>query len=304
MAGKLEQIEYYENTILTQSGENRLIAWHNVLLRDDAGNITGSLSSGEDITERKLAEEQVKSLNQDLQKRAAELETVNKELDAFAYSISHDLRAPLRHIEGFLQLLKQNISASLNEQSEHYMTTILRVSNRMGRMIDDLLTFSRMERQALSKADIDLEKLIHEIIDDFKFETNDRTIKWHIGDLPVVWADRTLISSVLTNLISNAIKFTKTRSIAEIEIGGDNQQGESIIFVRDNGVGFNMTYIDKLFGAFQRLHNTREFEGSGIGLANVYRIIKRHGGRTWAEGKLDESATFYFSLPSSGTGAD
>ncbi|MFH1985277.1 MAG: response regulator [Pseudomonadota bacterium] len=298
MAGEIEPVEYYENPVLTIGGQERLVAWHNALLRDNNENITGTLSSGEDVTERKHTEEQIINLNRDLQKRAAALEAANKELEGFTYSVSHDLRAPLRHIDGFLGLLKKKAGTALDDQSRHYMDTISSAANKMGLLIDDLLSFSRMGRHAMSAQPVALEPLVHNVIRELEPDAAGRDIDWRIGDLPTVLGDAAMLRMVLENLITNALKFTRPRQQAQIEIGSlSGQDAETVIFVRDNGVGFLMAYADKLFGVFQRLHRTEEFEGTGIGLANVRRIIARHGGRTWAEGGPDLGATFYFSLP-------
>lgn len=233
-----------------------------------------------------------------LQETAAALESANKELEAFAYSVSHDLRAPLRHIDGFLELLEKRAGTTLDDQGRHYLDTISDSAKRMGSLIDDLLAFSRMGRQALSIRSVDLGELVRNVIQELELEAAGRNIDWRIGDLPVASGDGAMLRIVLANLISNAVKFTQPRARAEIEIGWlRSQETETVLFVRDNGVGFNTTYADKLFGVFQRLHREDEFEGTGIGLANVRRIIDRHGGRTWAEGKIDQGATFYFSLP-------
>jgi len=237
-------------------------------------------------------------LEQRVKERTAELTTINQELEAFSYSVSHDLRAPVRHVSGFVALLSAHDGSTFDDEGRRYLTTIAAAAERMGRLIDDLLAFSRLGRATLSKRQVNLDALVREARDEVLMYPSGRDIAWTVHPLPLVSADSTMLRSVLVNLLSNAVKYTGTRSRAEIEIGAlAPVDGESVVFVRDNGVGFDMKYQDKLFGVFQRLHRADEFEGTGIGLANVRRIIHRHGGRVWAEAAKDLGATFYFSLP-------
>jgi signal transduction histidine kinase len=247
------------------------------------------------------ARDKLEALNQDLARRSAELEASNKELEAFAYSISHDLRAPLRHMAGFGELLRNSAAASLNEKGRRYVTVILEAANRMGTLIDDLLAFSRISRAEAHYSTVSLEQIVQEAIAEVRQDANERRIVWKIDSLPDWSGDRSMLRLAMVNLISNAVKFTRARSQAEIEIGcTDYKNDHVVLFVRDNGVGFDMKYSNKLFGVFQRLHPQEAFEGTGIGLATVQRIIHRHGGRVWAEGKVEGGATFYFSLSRTG----
>lgn len=234
----------------------------------------------------------------ELQLRGELLEAANKELEAFSYSVSHDLRAPLRHIDGYASLLNKSAGDSLNEKAKRYLQTISDSAKQMGQLIDDLLVFSRMGRQEMLHTTVNLDQLIKAILYDLRLDLQGREISWTIDTLPEVPGDPAMLRQVFVNLISNAIKFTGTRPVAEIAIGLERKSaGEITVFVRDNGVGFDMQYLDKLFGVFQRLHRADEFEGTGIGLANVRRIVHRHGGRVWAEGIPDQGATFFVTLP-------
>lgn len=257
----------------------------------------------QEIAERLRAEEEITKLNKELKNNVTQLETANQELESFSYSVSHDLRAPLRHIMGYVELLQKHASHLLDAKSLRYLTTISDSAKRMGILIDDLLTFSRIGRVEMQVTEFGLEQLIREVLSDLEQEMEGRKIQLEILPLPAVYGDRSLLKLVFLNMIANAIKFTSPREEARIQIGtGPDQQGQTVLFVRDNGVGFDMKYSDKLFGVFQRLHSAGQFEGTGIGLANIQRIIHRHGGKTWAEGSVDGGATFYVSIPKSSNG--
>lgn len=233
-----------------------------------------------------------------VRERTAQLESANKELEAFSYSVSHDLRAPLRHIDGFVDMLRKDSAQNLDANGLRYLKIISDAARRMGALIDDLLVFSRMGRSEMRRTDVAAGELVAEVLTEMAKDFEDRKIEWDIGPLPQVNGDRAMLKQVWVNLISNAVKYSRGRSPAKIKIRcRENDSSQYEFSIQDNGAGFDMRYADKLFGVFQRLHHNEDFEGTGVGLANVQRIVSRHGGKTWAEGKVDIGATFYFTLP-------
>lgn len=249
---------------------------------------------------RRRAERKINELNEELKRHVQQAEAANKELEAFSYSVSHDLRAPLRHVTGFVELLNKRDQGAMDEKSRHYLQVISEAAQKMGTLIDDILAFSRMGRAEMMKTRIDFNLLVQEVIDELKEEAQGRDIVWEIAPLPVVEGDAAMLRQVWANLISNALKYTRPRPQARIEIGATSDEPmETRFYIKDNGVGFDIKYADKLFGLFQRLHDAEEFAGTGVGLANVQRIVHRHGGRVWAEGAVDGGALFRFSLPAS-----
>ncbi|MBA4393159.1 MAG: hypothetical protein C0407_06375, partial [Desulfobacca sp.] len=298
----LENTIYVESWQRRKDGQKRLLAWWCRTLKDTSGKVTGALSTARDITDYKKAEEEIRRLNAELEQRVrdrtAQLEAANQELEGFSYSVSHDLRAPLRHLTGFVNLLNQRIAEGLDEKNRHYLQVISDSAQKMGQLVDDILSFSRMGRAEMLQTLISMDTLVQEARDLVQPDLKGRDITWRIQDLPEITGDPAMLKMVLTNLLSNAVKFTSRKPQTVIDIGhrGD-QADEDIFFVKDNGCGFDMKYTNKLFGLFHRLHREEEFPGTGLGLANIRRIIARHGGRTWAEGVVGEGATFYFTLP-------
>ena len=337
---------YTEARLRTNNGQWRWFAiTGRVLERGPDGKARRALGTHTDITALKEAENGLRLLNQELEQRvtartaelqarteealrfaqdlrgsqqaadrtAARLQEVNanlmaanQELEAFSYSVSHDLRAPLRNIAGFIELLGKRAAGRLDPEAERFVAVITTETGRMSSLIDDLLTFSKIGRAELVREPLALETMVAEVREELRGEIGDRVIEWRIGALPPVLGDRALLRQVVANLLGNAVKFTRRRPDTAIEFGATTARsgdGQATFFVRDNGAGFNPKYLDKLFGVFQRLHNARDFEGTGIGLANVKRIVNRHGGRVWAEGAVERGATFYFTLEAAGPGA-
>jgi light-regulated signal transduction histidine kinase (bacteriophytochrome) len=249
-----------------------------------------------DISRRKQVEAEIQALNLGLEQRNAELAASNRELEAFTYSIAHDLRAPLRHIQGFSRILSEDAGALLSTAAQECLSQIVDSTQNMGHMVDDLLSLARIGRHELKTEVAGLNTIVHEVLKSLVGETVGRDVQWRIGTLPYVDCDPGLITQVFSNLLSNAVKYTRPRTPAVIEVGQITISGQAAIFVRDNGVGFNMKYAGKLFGVFQRFHRREDFEGTGVGLATVRRIVEKHGGRIWAEAEIDKGATFYFTL--------
>jgi PAS domain S-box-containing protein len=273
-------------------------------LRDKAGAITGGVAAFRDVTQRKNDEREIRKLNNELELRVAErtaqLRTAIRELESFSYSVSHDLRAPLRHIAGFSKMLGEEYGTSLDPGAQHYLDRIQSGTQKMGLLIDELLNLARVGRHALNRQETKLNPMIADLISIFEPELEGRQIDWMVEDLPPMQCDPVLVKQIFQNLLANAIKFSRIRERACIRVGYEAREGDgqTVFTVRDNGIGFNMKYADKLFGVFQRLHREDEFEGTGIGLATVQRIVQKHGGEIWAESAEDKGAAFHFTLGS------
>lgn len=313
----MESANYFNNVIfpLLESGKSwegeldainssrvRFPLWERVgVIPDDNGKILYYFGIMHDNSHHKKEEEKLRNLNEQLEKRVVkrteQLEQYNKELESFSYSVSHDLRAPVRHINGFADILKNDYYEQLPDEARHYLDTIISSAKRMGDLIDDLLSFSRTGREELIKSSFPMNKVVKEALIQINPFIEYRKVDMNVSELPEAYADYNLLRQVWINLLDNAAKYTRTKERAVIEIGFKEEDLEVVYYIKDNGVGFDMKYSHKLFGVFQRLHSPAQFDGTGIGLANVRRIITRHGGRTWAEAEVDKGATFYFSMP-------
>src|SRR5271157_939035 len=288
-----------------RDGAQIVVASRHVLDREERGEPTDVLEMNSDITERKRADDELRRLKGELEERVvmrtAQLEAANKDLESFAYSVSHDLRAPLRAIDGFCQILMTEHAPGLDGEPRRYLQRVSENSRKMGLLIDELLHFSRLGRQPMTRQPVAMADLVRQCLEELQGEREGREVEVILGELPPCRADAALLKQVWLNLLANALKFTRSRAEARIEAGSFARDGETVYFVRDNGVGFDMAYVDKLFGVFQRLHRQEDYEGTGVGLALVQRIIHRHGGRIWAEARPDQGAAFFFTLGRSDT---
>lgn len=290
LARKADDHLSFETLVYTKDQQEKSLQWM-VVVKDKKWFV-----NARDCTRQKIAERQIKQLNHELQQNLTELGATNKELESFSYSVSHDLRAPLRALDGYSEILENNHQDKLDTEAKRLLTVIRRNAHRMGRLIDDLLEFSKLGRKELQKLEINTQKLVDDVVRDLN-DTVKHQASINVHPLPPAYADYSLLTQVWINLISNAIKYSSKKETPRIEIGTTERDGATCFFVKDNGTGFNMDYAHKLFGVFQRLHKSSDFEGTGVGLAIVERILTRHNGRIWAEGKVGEGATFYFTLP-------
>ena len=295
-----ETVEHFETVRTRKDGALIDVSVTVSPIKNESGEIIGASNVSRDITGQKQAEAEIRQLNASLEQRVrertAQLEAANKELEAFCYSVSHDLRGPLRAVDGYSQAVLEDFGPQLDGEAQRYLTTIRRGAQKMGMLIDDLLSFSRLTRAPLNRMTVDTRNLVGAALDELHYLREGRRIEVRLGDLPDSSGDPVLLKQVWINLLSNAFKYTRKREAAKVEIGCKPAPEGDIYFVRDNGTGFDMRYADKLFGVFQRLHRDEEFEGTGVGLAIVQRIINRHGGRVWAEAEENRGAAFYFTL--------
>ena len=295
-----ENVRHFETVRRRKDGKSIDVSVTVSPIRDPAGRIIGASKVVRDITERKQAEAKILELNQSLEarvlERTAQLESANKELEAFSYSVSHDLRAPLRAVDGFSQAVLEDYRDLLPEDGRRYLQIIRDGAQRMGTLIDDLLAFSRLSRAPITRLPINMGRIVDDALDELGYRNGDPKVRVSVGPMPSGVGDPSLIKQVWLNLLSNALKYTRKREVSVIEVGCDSSGGRDVFFVKDNGTGFDMLYANKLFGVFQRLHRADEYEGTGVGLAIVQRVIHRHGGEVWAEAALDRGATFFFTL--------
>jgi PAS domain S-box-containing protein len=298
--GRGEFVMHFETVRLRKDGTNIDVSVTVSPIKDPTGRIVGASKVVRDIAERKKAEAEILKLNATLEERVrqrtAQLEAANKELEAFSYSVSHDLRAPLRAIDGFSQAVLEDYKEQMPAEGRRYLAIIRDGAQRMGNLIDDLLTFSRLSRVPVSNQPVDMAGLAADVLDELGVNAGDSKVKVRLGQLPPCQGDPALLKQVWMNLLSNALKYSRKRDNPVIEIGSEIQDGKQVYVVRDNGTGFDMLYANKLFGVFQRLHRSDEYEGTGVGLAIVQRVIHRHGGNVWAEAALDKGATFFFTV--------
>jgi light-regulated signal transduction histidine kinase (bacteriophytochrome) len=303
--------DIYELTKIRKDGSRFPAILSVTALRDAREKIIGYLLIGTDNSARKRAEEAlvkaaalqsetISQLNADLEQRVkertAQFEAANRELEAFSYSVSHDLRTPLRAVDGYSQVVLDKFGPQLPDDGRRYLQTIRAGAQKMGALIDDLLTFARLNRQELSKRSFDTGTLVQNALEELGSPWPERKLEVRVGPLPACSGDPVLLKQVWLNLLSNALKYTRKRELAVVEIGCTKAKGTDTFFVRDNGTGFDMRYADKLFGVFQRFHRAEDYEGTGVGLAIVQRIVHRHGGRVWADAAVDRGSTFYFTL--------
>lgn len=292
LSAQTHSLRDFRNRYRAKNGDYRWLQWSAIPVPEHQLIYAVAV----DATEARRAEEEKAQLNRSLQERNEELRASMEELEAFTYSVSHDLRAPLRHVDGFSRILEDELSSQLPEEARHYLERIRDGARQMGALVDDLLNLSRIGRKPLDLQLTRLDSLVNDALRELAPAVSGRAIEWRVGDLPFVECDPALMRQVFTNLLSNAAKYSRPRNPALIEVGMLSSESGPVVFVRDNGVGFSMKYADKLFGIFQRLHRQEDFEGTGVGLATVQRIIKRHGGRVWAQAELDRGATFFFTV--------